>query len=63
MCFRGGYIGFLKQQNRVNVMLSRAKHGMYLVSGLVKAKREAFTGVCHKDQQLQDGQPAMNSKY
>jgi len=26
-----GRIGFLKMPNRVNVLLSRAKHGMYLV--------------------------------
>lgn len=28
---RDGAIGFLKTSNRVNVMLSRAKHGMYIL--------------------------------
>lgn len=30
MC-RHGTIGFLKTSNRINVMLSRAKHGMYIL--------------------------------
>ena len=28
---RQGQIGFLKTSNRINVMLSRAKHGMYIL--------------------------------
>ena len=28
---RHGTIGFLKTSNRINVMLSRAKHGMYIL--------------------------------
>lgn len=31
MLCRDGSIGFLKTSNRVNVMLSRAKHGMYIL--------------------------------
>lgn len=31
MFYRAGSIGFLATSNRVNVMLSRAKHGMYLL--------------------------------
>ena len=30
MC-RQGAIGFLKAQNRINVLLSRAQHGMYIL--------------------------------
>jgi hypothetical protein len=29
-----GDIGFLKMQNRINVLLSRAQHGMYLLGNL-----------------------------
>ena len=29
--YRVGSIGFLATSNRVNVMLSRAKHGMYIL--------------------------------
>lgn len=28
---RDGNIGFLKTKNRINVMLSRARHGMYIL--------------------------------
>jgi hypothetical protein len=40
-CNKGGVIGFLKTKNRVNVMLSRAKHGMIILgsaSTIQKAK-------------------------
>ena len=39
---RHGNIGFLKTHNRVNVMLSRAKHGMYILGHadtLIASKR------------------------
>jgi hypothetical protein len=31
---RDGTIGFLKMQNRINVLLSRAQHGMYLLGSM-----------------------------
>lgn len=31
MCCREGKIGFLRIKHRVNVLLSRARHGMYLL--------------------------------
>lgn len=39
-----GKIGFLKVQNRINVMLSRAKHGMFLIGNadLLYASRDKF---------------------
>ncbi|KAL0228513.1 hypothetical protein RCL1_004656 [Eukaryota sp. TZLM3-RCL] len=41
-CNEDGRIGFLKFNNRVNVMLSRAKHGMFILgSGLTVEKYDA----------------------
>jgi hypothetical protein len=31
---KAGNIGFLKMQNRINVLLSRAQHGMYLLGNM-----------------------------
>jgi hypothetical protein len=31
---KNGNIGFLKMRNRINVLLSRAKHGMYLLGNV-----------------------------
>ena len=42
MLCRHGNIGFLKTSNRINVMLSRAKHGMYILGHadtLIASKR------------------------
>ncbi|CAG8561182.1 11716_t:CDS:10, partial [Acaulospora morrowiae] len=43
----GGSIGFLKSRNRTNVLLSRARHGMYLIGNakLMKNKSEIWADV------------------
>jgi hypothetical protein len=38
---RDGIIGFLKMQNRINVLLSRAQHGMYLLGSMSTLLRGA----------------------
>lgn len=40
-CRSAGKIGFLKTKNRVNVLLSRARHGMYILGNAEALQAEA----------------------
>jgi len=42
-----GRAGFLKVTNRVNVMLSRARHGMIILGSATTLRRTKSAGLCH----------------
>ncbi|KAJ3237919.1 hypothetical protein HDU81_008671 [Chytriomyces hyalinus] len=61
-------IGFLKTPNRTNVLLSRAKHGMYLIgnSTLLAAKSAVWQNVIHHFEEkgaIGDGLPIYCQKH
>ncbi|RHZ48435.1 hypothetical protein Glove_551g8 [Diversispora epigaea] len=65
---RRSTIGFLKTENRTNVLLSRAKHGMYLMGNAELMERESdmwrkVVGILRSRNQVGSGFPIVCSRH